>query len=90
MREIMAIAETLGSAFDISVDARIEMTHSMTDFRTSTLQDFEASKPLELATLVDAACEIGRLIGVPTPVLSTLWHLTRNAVARRNAARGWA
>ena len=55
MREIMAIAETLGSALDISVDARIEMTHSMTDFRTSTLQDFEAGNPLEPAALVDAA-----------------------------------
>jgi len=88
MREIMAIATALGSALDISVDARIEMTRGMTDFRTSTLQDFEAGNPLELAALVDAACEIGRLIGVPTPVLSTLGRLARNAVARRNAARG--
>lgn len=90
MREIMAVAAALGSALDISVDARIEMTRGMTDFRTSTLQDFEAGNPLELAALVDAPCEIGHRVGVPTPVLATLGRLARNAVARRDAARSRA
>jgi 2-dehydropantoate 2-reductase len=90
MREIMAIAASLGAAPDIGIDARIEMTRGMTDFRTSTLQDFEAGNPLEIAALIDAPCEIGRLVGVDTPVLATLGRLVRNAVARRDAARSQA
>jgi 2-dehydropantoate 2-reductase len=86
MREIMAIAASLGAAPDIGIDARIEMTRGMTDFRTSTLQDFEAGNPLEIAALIDAPCEIGRLVGVRTPVLETLGRLVRSAVARRDAA----
>ncbi len=90
MREIIASAAALGSALDISVDARIEMTRGMTDFRTSTPRDFEAGNPLELTALVDAPCEIGRPIGVPTPVLATLGRLARKAVAPRDAGRGGA
>jgi 2-dehydropantoate 2-reductase len=90
MREIMAIAASLGAAPDISIDARIEMTRGMTDFRTSTLQDFEAGNPLEIAALIDAPCEIGRRVGIATPVLETLGRLVRNAVARRDAARSQA
>lgn len=90
MREIMAIAASLGAAPDIGIDARIEMTRGMTNFRTSTLQDFEAGNPLEIAALIDAPCEIGRRVGVATPVLETLGRLVRNAVARRDAARSQA
>lgn len=88
MNELIAVAAAIGIDVDMSVDARLEAARRLGDFRTSTLQDFDAGRPLETAALVDAPCEIGRLAGVPTPVLVTLGRLLRNAVARRDRAAG--
>jgi 2-dehydropantoate 2-reductase len=86
MREVMALAAAADAPLSITLEARIAPMRRMTAFRPSTLQDFEAGRPLELAALIDAPCEIGRLTGVPTPVLETLGRLVRHAVARRDAA----
>jgi 2-dehydropantoate 2-reductase len=88
MNELIAVAAAIGIDIDMSVDARLEAARRLGDFRTSTLQDFDAGRPLETAALVEAPCEIGRLAGVPTPVLVTLGRLLHNAVARRDRATG--
>lgn len=88
MAELIAVADAVGIRLDIAIEARLEAARRLGTFRTSTLQDFEAGRPLETAALVDAPCEIGRLAGVPTPVLGTLGRLLRNAVARRDRAAG--
>lgn len=88
MKELIAVAAAIDVDIDISIDVRLEAARRLGDFRTSTLQDFEAGRQLETAALVDAPCEIGRLAGVPTPVLATLGRLLRNAVARRDRTSG--
>ncbi len=86
MAELIAVAGAVGVRLDIAIDKRLEAARRLGTFRTSTLQDFEAGRPLETAALLDAPCEIGRLAGIPTPVLDTLARLLRNAVARRDSA----
>jgi len=88
MNELIAVAAAIGIDIDMSVNTRLEAARRLGDFRTSTLQDFDAGRPLETAALVEAPCEIGRLAGVPTPVLVTLGRLLRNAVAQRDRATG--
>ena len=87
MRELVAIAAAVGIDIGIPIEKRLEAARRLGAFRTSTLQDFEAGRPLETAALVDAPCEIGRLHSVPAPVLETLGRLLRNAVARRDRAK---
>lgn len=84
IRELKAVAASVGIILDVPVEARLDMGRRLGAFRTSTLQDFEAGRPLETAALLDAPCEIGRLTGVATPVLATLARLLRAAVARRD------
>jgi 2-dehydropantoate 2-reductase len=87
MGEILALAAATGAAPSIGIEARLAMMSGMAGVRTSTLQDFEAGRSLEIAALIEAPCEIGRLTGVATPVLETLGRLLRNAETRRDAAR---
>lgn len=84
IRELLAVAASVGITLDVPVEARLDMGRRLGAFRTSTLQDFEAGRPLETAALLEAPCEIGRLTGVATPVLSTLGRLLRAAVIRRD------
>lgn len=82
--EVKSVAAAVGSPLAITVEERMNMTRHLTDFRTSTLQDFEAGRPLELAALIDAPCEVGALAGVPTPVLETIGRIVRHKVAARD------
>jgi 2-dehydropantoate 2-reductase len=90
MGEVKAVAAAVGSPMAITVEERMNMTRHLTDFRTSTLQDFEAGRPLELAALIDAPCELGTFVGVATPVLKTIGHIIRHKITvrdRRTPAR---
>lgn len=77
MVEAQAIGETLGVRFPIDVDRRIEGGAEVGDHKTSTLQDFERGRPLELDALVGAVVEMGRITEVPTPMIQTILALTR-------------
>lgn len=84
IRETKNLAAAVGSPMAITVEERMNMTRHLTTFRTSTLQDFEAGNPLELAALIDAPCEIGTMTGIPTPVLETIGRIVRHKVTVRN------
>ncbi len=87
MKELIAVARSVGVALPVDAEQRLAMNNHMRGFRTSTLQDFEAGRPLEIAALVDAPCAIGAANRVGTPVLSVLGQLaTRFATIRRGAA----
>lgn len=77
MLEMRSVAERLGARFDRDVEARIEEARYVGDFKTSMLQDFEAGRPLELDTMVGAVTELGRRVGVKTPILEAIGALTR-------------
>ncbi|WP_421996424.1 ketopantoate reductase family protein [Reyranella sp.] len=87
MNELIAVAGSVGIALPVDAEQRLAMNGHMRGFRTSTLQDFEAGRPLEIAALVEAPCAIGAANGVDTPVLTVLGRLvTRFAIAQRGAA----
>ena len=80
MIEARTIGEALGVRFPIDVERRIDGGVQVGDHKTSTLQDLEAGKSLELDALLGAVCELGRLVGVETPVSDII-----NTLARQRA-----
>ncbi len=77
MVEARAIGEKLGARFPIDVERRIEGAAEVGDHKSSTLQDFELGRPMEIDALVAAVAELGRLVGIPTPTLDMIYALVR-------------
>lgn len=77
MQECQAVAERLGTHFDLDVEARIGQARRLGAFKTSMLQDFEAGRPLEIEPLVGAVIELGKVAGVATPMIEAVGALTR-------------
>jgi 2-dehydropantoate 2-reductase len=69
MHETVDVARAVGANPSISVERRIEGGEKVGEHRTSTLQDLDAGKPLELAALIDAVVELADLTGVEAPSL---------------------
>ena len=72
MEEAAAVAKAVGITAPFDLDKRQTVSPSMRSFKTSMLQDYEAGRPLELGAIVHAVVELGRLAGVPTPVIETV------------------
>ena len=85
IEELVAVGRALGACGEVDVEARLQPPRELENFRTSTLQDFDAGRPLELGALVDAPVELGRLVGVPTPTLAAVGEA---AAARWRARHG--
>ncbi|WP_129632281.1 2-dehydropantoate 2-reductase [Candidatus Oscillochloris fontis] len=73
MYEAQQVAEALGVRFPITIEHRIQMAEAIGAHKTSMLQDIEAGKPTEADALVGAVAELGRLVGVPTPHIDTIY-----------------
>jgi 2-dehydropantoate 2-reductase len=85
MAEVMAVARAHAAEPAISIEERLAITERLGDHKTSTLQDFEAGKPLELAAIVDAVLELAEHAQVPVPTLRTVAALA--ALSARTARR---
>ena len=77
MREAAAVGARIGCDVRESPDDRQAVTRKLGGFKTSMLQDAEASRTLELDALVGAVREIGQRVGVATPMIDALFGLTR-------------
>lgn len=86
MAEAQAVAERLGIRFGMSIDARIETSAAIGNFKTSMLQDFEAGRRLETEAIVGAAIELAGIVGVAVPTLATIQALTDLRAKSRDAA----
>lgn len=75
MEEAKAIAEKLGVRFAMTIDARIKTAEDVGPHKTSMLQDLEAGRPMEIDALISVVSELGRLVGVATPVIDVVQHL---------------
>ena len=82
MNEIIAIGKSIGVAVDNDPVAMTDPARSA-PHRSSFLQDLDAGRPLELASTILAARDIGRANGVPAPHLTTVAAL----IAARSADR---
>jgi len=77
MQEAAAVGARIGCDVRESPDDRQAVTRKLGVFKTSMLQDVEASRSLELDALVDAVREIGQRVGVTTPMIDAILGLTR-------------
>jgi 2-dehydropantoate 2-reductase len=77
MQEAAAVGARIGCDVRESADERQAVTRKLGVFKTSMLQDVEASRMLELDALVGAVREIGERVGVATPMIDALFGLTR-------------
>ncbi|WP_026361090.1 2-dehydropantoate 2-reductase [Amycolatopsis nigrescens] len=69
MRETVAVAESLGVRPGVSIDRRLAGAERTGEHKTSTLQDLEKGKPLELAAILTAVVELAELTGVDVPTM---------------------
>jgi 2-dehydropantoate 2-reductase len=72
MQECLDIAAAVGAHPQIEIERRIDGAERVGEHRTSTLQDLEAGKRLELDALVVAVVELADLTGTPAPTLRAL------------------
>ncbi|GAA3881392.1 2-dehydropantoate 2-reductase [Streptomyces lacrimifluminis] len=72
MEETLAVAEALNCHIGISIERRLAGAERVGDHRTSTLQDLERGKPLELDVLLTAVIELADITGVEVPTLRTV------------------
>ncbi|HIK21909.1 MAG TPA: 2-dehydropantoate 2-reductase [Synechococcus sp. M44_DOE_062] len=73
MQEVEAVAQALGIRLPVSLEERLEDAARVGSHRTSMLQDIELGRRTEIEAIVGAITELGRLVGVPTPRLDTLY-----------------
>jgi 2-dehydropantoate 2-reductase len=69
MEETLEIARRLGQTPEISIERRLAGAERVGEHRTSTLQDLEQGKRLELAPMTGALVELADLTGVDAPAL---------------------
>jgi 2-dehydropantoate 2-reductase len=85
MAETLAVATALGCEVGVSIERRMAGAERVGDHRTSTLQDLERGKPLELDVLLTAVVELADITGVEVPTLRTV-HAISDLLALRSAA----
>ena len=69
MRETLDVAAHLGSHPEISIERRLAGAERAGEHKTSTLQDLEKGKPMELDVILQAVVELADLTGVEAPTL---------------------
>jgi 2-dehydropantoate 2-reductase len=69
MAETLEIAEAVGAHPQISIEKRLAGAERVGEHKTSTLQDLEAGKPLELAAIIGAVVELADVTGIEAPSL---------------------
>ncbi len=89
IEEANAVGAHYGLASDMSVEQRIDLGGSLIGFRTSMLQDFDKGRPVELDTIVHAVIDMGRMAGVPTPVLDTVYSLAAQRAEVAGIYKPW-
>lgn len=77
MREAATVGARIGCDVSESAEDRHAVTRKLGVFKTSMLQDVEASRAIELNALVAVVREIGVRVGVATPMIDALFGLTR-------------
>ena len=75
MTEARQIGECLGVNFPVDVEKRIDGATAVGDHKTSSLQDLEAGKEIELDALLGVVCELGELTGIKTPTCDMIHAL---------------
>ncbi len=77
MQEGESVANALGIQFPINIDKRIDGTRKVGQHKTSTLQDLELKRPVEIDALTLAVSELGKIVGIKTPNIDYIYNLAK-------------
>ena len=69
MRETLDVAARLGIHPEVSIERRLAGAERVGEHKTSTLQDLEKGKPMELDAILAAVVELADLTGAAVPTL---------------------
>ncbi len=78
MAECRAVGTALGVRFAVDIATRIGWAEALGRFKPSTLQDFEAGRPLEIDPLIGVVPALGRLCEISTPATETVYWLVKS------------
>jgi 2-dehydropantoate 2-reductase len=87
MREAQAIAEKLGATFRVPLEKRIEGAEKVGKHKTSTLQDVEAGRAVEVDALIGSVIELSELTLTPAPASRAVHALLKLLVATMHEQR---
>ncbi len=77
MREVQTIAEKLGATFRVPLEKRIDGAEKVGRHKTSTLQDVEAGREVEVDALIGSVIELSELTGTPAPAARAVHALLK-------------
>ncbi len=88
VKEMMGEAHEIGLKLDLklklSIEKRIEGAKKVGDHKTSTLQDFENKKPLEIDALIKVLIELGKLTKTETKTIEIVYKITKFLAIQNN------
>ena len=87
MREAQAVAEKLGVTFRMPLEKRIEGAEKVGKHKTSTLQDVEAGRAVEVDALIGSVIELSELTGIAAPASRAVHALLKQLVATMHEKR---
>ena len=87
MGEAQSIAEKLGVTFRVPLEKRIEGAEKVGAHKTSTLQDVEAGRAVEVDALIGSVIELSELTNTPAPASRAVYALLKQLVATMQAQR---
>jgi 2-dehydropantoate 2-reductase len=73
MREVEDVARSVGITMRVPLERRLDGAAKVGSHKTSTLQDCEAGRPMEIDAIMGAVVEIARLTHTPTPHVDAIY-----------------
>ena len=77
MEEAGRIGEAIGIPATVSIEEMFDRARVLGAAKTSMLQDAEHGKPVEIDALLTVTRDLGRMVGVPTPFIDSVFGLAR-------------
>ena len=87
MLEAQAVANKLGRTLRVTIDRRIDGAEKVGRHKTSTLQDVEAGRAVEVDALIGSVIELSELTGTPAPASRAVHALLKLLVATMHEQR---
>lgn len=82
MSEALRVGQAMGVVDEVDIDARIEYAARLDDVKTSTLQDLERGRALELEPIAGAVIELAERYGVDVPAIRASYATLLDAQER--------
>ncbi len=86
MAEGQAIGEKIGVSFRVDAERRLDGAAAIGAHKISMLVDLESGRPMEIDPIVTVVQQIGRRLGISTPIIDTVAALIR--LRQRTAQEG--